>query len=658
MYKLCVFAGTTEGRELVERLAGQPVQVTACVATEYGETLLTPADNLTISAGRLTGEEMERLFRTEGFDLVVDATHPYASVVTENIAGACAGAGVEYLRLLRTGAAVPEDAVFVPDIPAAVEYLNGTEGNILLTTGSKELHKYTGLRDFAQRVYARVLPMEESLRLCQAAGVQCAHILAMQGPFSGEMNRAMLHSVGARYMVTKDSGATGGFDEKIAAARDAGAVLVVVGRPPQREGLPFGETWELLCRRFGLCLKPEVAVVGIGPGSQEAMTEEVRAALEQADCVIGAKRMVETAAARGQRCFHAIAPEAIAEIIRQQRDCRRFAVAMSGDTGFFSGTKKLLPLLADCQVQVLPGLSSFSYLCARLGVSYEDVKLVSIHGREGSILPEVRRNRRLFTLVGGENGAGKLCGELAVAGLGQVRVSVGERLSYPDERITTGTAEQLQNRQFHSLSAVLIENDRARSVVAQGLPDEAFLRTESVPMTKSEVRAVCLSKLALPTDAVCWDIGAGTGSVTMEMALQAADGRVCAVERKEAAVALLRENARHFGVEDRVTIVSGCAPEACADLPAPTHAFIGGSSGNMREIIALLLEREPNVRIVATAITLESVGELTACMKEFPFTETEVVSLTVARDKKAGPYHLMTGQNPIYIFTMQAGKAH
>lgn len=139
----------------------------------------------------------------------------------------------------------------------------------------------------------------------------------------------------------------------------------------------------------------------------------------------------------------------------------------------------------------------------------------------------------------------------------------------------------------------------------------------------------------------------------MEMALQAADGRVCAVERKEAAVALLRENARRFGVEDRVTVVSGSAPEACADLPAPTHAFIGGSSGNMREIIALLLEKNPNVRIVATAITLESVGELTACMKAFPFTETEAVSLTVARDKKAGPYHLMTGQNPIYIFTMQ-----
>ena len=171
MYKLCVFAGTTEGRELVEFLCGQDVSVTACVATEYGETLLTPRENLTISAQRLTGEQMEALFSRENYDMVIDATHPYASVVTENIARACEQTGVRYQRLLRSGCKAGEDAVFVPDIPAAVEYLNGTEGIILLTTGSKELAKYAGLTGFADRVYARVLPMEESLRLCQSAGL-------------------------------------------------------------------------------------------------------------------------------------------------------------------------------------------------------------------------------------------------------------------------------------------------------------------------------------------------------------------------------------------------------------------------------------------------------------------------------------------------------
>ena len=656
MYKLCVFAGTTEGRELVEFLSSQNLSVTACVATEYGETLLTPRENLTISAQRLTREEMQALFSRENFDMVIDATHPYASVVTENIASACEKSGVRYQRLLRSGCKAGEDAVFVPDIPAAVSYLNGTEGRILLTTGSKELAKYTGLTNFADRAYARVLPMEESLRLCQSAGLKPAHILAMQGPFSEEMNAAMLKSVGAKYLVTKDSGTAGGFDEKVSAARAAGATLVVIGRPPQREGLTLPETIDLLCREFQLHRKPKVTIVGIGPGSREAMTAEVRRALEEADCLIGAKRMLEASVRPGQGVFDAVAPAKIAEYIQNHPEFNRFTVAMSGDVGFFSGTKKLLPLLSDCEVTVLPGLSSLTYLCARLGTSYEDVRPVSLHGREHDIVPDIRRNRRVFTLVGGENGMGLLCKHLTEAGLGGVKVSVGESLSYPQERVTIGTAAELAEKTFNSLSVALIENDGADPIVTHGLPDEAFNRTESVPMTKSEVRSVCLSKLALTEHAICWDVGAGSGSVAIEMALQAAAGQVYAIERKDTAVALLRENTRKFQLEN-LTVVPGLAPDACLRLPAPTHVFIGGSAGNMRQILEEILEKNPNARIVATAVTLESVAELTQCMKTIPFACTEVVSMSVAKDRKAGPYHLMMGQNPISIFTMQGGKS-
>ncbi len=655
MYKLCVFAGTTEGRELVEFLCTQDVAVTACVATEYGETLLSPRDNLTISAQRLTGDEMEALFSRENFDMVIDATHPYASVVTENIASACEKSGVPYQRLLRTGCKAGEDAVFVPDIPAAVDYLNGTVGTILLTTGSKELAKYTGIENFADRVYARVLPMEESLRLCQSAGLKPAHILAMQGPFSVDMNIAMLKSVGAKYLVTKDSGTAGGFDEKVTAARAAGATLVVIGRPPQREGLTLPETISFLCREFGLHRKPKVTIVGIGPGSRETMTREVRRALEEADCLIGAKRMLEAALRPGQTVFDAVSPKKIAEYIQNHPEYSRFAVAMSGDVGFFSGTKKLLPLLSDCEVTVLPGLSSLVYLCARLGTSYEDVRPVSLHGREHDIVPDIKKYRRVFILVGGENGMGQLCKQLTEAGLGGVKISAGENLSYPQERITIGTAAELAQLSFESLSVALIENDSADPVVTHGLPDEAFQRTESVPMTKSEVRSVCLSKLALTEHAICWDVGAGSGSVAIEMALKATGGEVYAIERKDVAVELLRENTRRFDLEN-LTVVPGLAPEVCRELPAPTHVFIGGSAGNMRQILEEILDKNPNARIVATAVTLESIAELTQCMKAIPFAFTEVVSMTVARDRKAGPYHLMMGQNPIFIFTMQGGN--
>ena len=497
MCKLCVFAGTTEGRALVEFLSGQPVSVTACVATEYGETLLKPAANLTVSAHRMTQAEMEQMMKENDFDLVIDATHPYAPVVTDNIAAACTVTNTEYLRLLRERNDLPEDAVFVPDIAGAVEFLNGTEGNILLTTGSKELAKYTTLGDFTQRAYARVLPMEDSLQSCQRAGLAPSHILAMQGPFSNEMNVAMLRSVSARYLVTKEGGNTGGFLEKAAAARETGAVLVVVGRPPQRSGLSFSDTVGLLCERFGLTWKPQVTVVGIGPGSADGMTEEARRAVCQADCLIGAKRMLEGMAAKGQAIYNAIAPSAIAEFIFAHREYQSFAVIMSGDTGFFSGTKKLLPLLKDCQVKVLSGLSSMSCLCARLGTSYEDVVPVSVHGRDHDIVPDVLRNRRVFALVGGENGMAVLCRHLTEAGLGDVQVSVGEHLGYEDERITVGSAEKLARGCYHTLSVALIEHDRPY-VVTHGLPDEVFQRGSGadgsiVPMTTSEVRSVCLS---------------------------------------------------------------------------------------------------------------------------------------------------------------------
>ena len=282
MYKICVFGGTTEGRKLVEFLNTQPCRITACVATDYGQALLPESDRLTVSARRLPVGEIAGLLRQERFDLVIDATHPYAASISASIRKACLETGTETWRLLRGASAAPEDAVFVENTEKAVELLCKTEGNILLTTGSKELAHYAALPGFAERCWARVLPLPASLEACRAAGLPPAHILAMQGPFSEELNAALLRSTGARWLVTKDGGAAGGFAEKAAAAAQTGARLLVIGRPAETDGRSLEETVSALCARFSFRRRPEVSIVGLGPGAECAQTGEVREAIRTA----------------------------------------------------------------------------------------------------------------------------------------------------------------------------------------------------------------------------------------------------------------------------------------------------------------------------------------------------------------------------------------
>ncbi len=655
MNKFCVFAGTTEGRKIVEFLCERSACVTACVATEYGQMMLTPARDLTIVEKRLDEAAMEEFFKKEAFDLVLDATHPYASLVTENIKTACKAADIEYLRLCRADSDNASAAVYVPDIATAANYLDKTQGNILLTTGSKELKSLMSIRDFAGRAYARVLPMRDSIRLCEEAGLKTSHIIAMQGPFSEEMNIALIRSVRAKYLLTKESGTAGGFAEKISAAEKTGISAVVIGRPEKESGLSFCEVLKVLEERYGYVRTPEVTVVGIGPGSQRSMTDEVREAIRRADCLIGAGRMLEAVRETGQECISLIDPVKIAEYIREHREFTSFAVVMSGDSGFFSGTKKLLPLLDFCKVKVLAGLSSLSVMAAALGRSYEDVRTVSVHGRDLDVIPEVRANRDVFILTGGDPDIRRICRDLTDASPGEVRMHIGERLSYPEQKITSGSPEEILKGEYEKLSVIWIENPDAGERFAFGLPESAFIRGEGrrgpIPMTKPEVRAVILSKLRLSRDSISWDIGAGTGSVSVEMALFSSAGRVFAVDHDPDAIGVLKKNIEHFHLKNVVTI-EGRAPEACIGLPAPDRVFIGGSSGSVSEIIRIAREKNPKVLIAAASVTLESAAQLTGALKEFEWQECDITSVSISSARTAGSYHLMTAQNPITIYTM------
>ena len=236
MSRILVFGGTSEGRRLAERLEACRVPALVCVATEYGETLLPSGRFVEAAAGRLDEPAMEELLGRETFRAAVDATHPYAAAVSQNLKAACAARGVPYLRLLRQESPAGEDCVTVDSVEAAAAFLAGTTGTALITTGSKELAKYRTVPDWRQRLVARVLSTAESVDYCRSLGFEGKNLIAMQGPFSEELNLALLRQTGARYLVTKESGPAGGFPEKLRAARRAGVTVVLVRRPKREEG--------------------------------------------------------------------------------------------------------------------------------------------------------------------------------------------------------------------------------------------------------------------------------------------------------------------------------------------------------------------------------------------------------------------------------------
>lgn len=662
MFEIIVFAGTTEGCDISCFLAEHQVLVLACVATDYGSKSLKENEYLKIHAGRLTEPEMEALLNEKQPQMVLDATHPYAAEVTQNIRTACQNTGFAYKRVLREAGPHQDQAVYVPDTQAAIEFLEETRGNILLTTGSKELGKYTTLSDARERIYARVLSLPSVMETCKGYGFEGKHLIGMQGPFSMELNAAMLRQFDCKYLVTKDTGKAGGFQEKIDAALSCGAVPVIIGRPLKEEGLSVAECRHMLAGYFGFTVKPHITLLGIGMGSQGTLTVQGRKAAKSADLIIGAKRMADAIREPGQAVVYEYRSDVIAEYIRNHPEYEKIVIALSGDVGFYSGARKLLGALGSKEsvqkihipenVEVICGISSVVYFMSKIGLSWDDAKITSAHGKNCNLVSMIRHNQKVFSILGTGTAVAELAEKLVKYHMGGVLLYVGENLSYPDEKIFVKKAEELTNYEGQPLSVVCAFHEKpAPAFSTHGIPDEEFIRGKA-PMTKEEVRSVSLSKLRLTEDSICYDVGAGTGSVSVEMALRADQGQVFAIEKKEEAAALLEENKQKFAV-DNLKIIKGEAPQALENLPAPTHAFIGGSSGNLKEIVALLLEKNPQVRIVINCITLETISEALEVLREYGFGQREVVQLAASRSKEIGRYHLMMGENPIYVITCQ-----
>lgn len=535
MCKIWIFGGTTEGRLLAEYCSREKIEAWVSVASEYGEELLQEelmesgnagnpdlnhntkesgqcADKeicfakkslknvqassvIKVLRGRMDRYQMEEFIRNQGIHLVIDATHPHARLVSEEIQEACGRTGVRLERCLRAEGEQNKarDWVEVDSIQEAVSFLSSVSGVIFATTGSKELEALCQIPDYQKRVYARVLPTSNVLKKCEKLGITGSHLIAMQGPFSTEMNTLFLRQTKAEWLLTKDSGRAGGFQEKVEAARENGTRVVVIRRPKEN-GISLEEAMEVLKKadegKVGE-LKTHLILAGIGMGQPSQMTGEVLRAIRESDALIGAGRMLESAERalqndlliskegkaenrqesaaameKERKYYKAYLPDDVIQIVSKHPEWKQAVILYSGDTGFFSGASRMAEWLREAgyPFTVYPGTSCVSYLAARLGTHWEDAAIYSAHGRELSVDRVMKRlcdpeepAKRAFILMGGKNGAGQFCERLTQAGYGNVQVTVGENLSYPEEQIRSGTAEEMRKLEFADLSLMLLE---------------------------------------------------------------------------------------------------------------------------------------------------------------------------------------------------------
>ena len=388
----------------------------------------------------------------------------------------------------------------------------------------------------------------------------------------------------------------------------------------------------------------EINIIGMGM-SEKTITSEALELINEADILIGAKRLINEFSKLNKPSFNAYLSNDILEIIENE-DANKIAILVSGDVGFYSAAEKLVDTLKDYNPNLITGISSASYFFAKCRLPWKDANLISCHGIDTNIVSSVRRNRFTFALTG--KNIPELQRELVKYGFADLKVWVGENLGLEEESILETKISELEGKEFSSLTVLIIENPDFDSRIRTGIPDEEFIRGK-VPMTKSEVRAVCLSKLSLsPTD-IAYDIGCGTGSVTIEMAFSAYKGKVYAFDKNEDAIGLLEQNCQKFHL-DNVEGICGLAPECLKGLPVPDVAFIGGSSGNMEEIVSYLYGINSKMQFVITAVTLENAMAGLNSLKNVGITG-DIVQLAVSKGKPIADLHMLIAQNPIFIIS-------
>ncbi len=404
-------------------------------------------------------------------------------------------------------------------------------------------------------------------------------------------------------------------------------------------------------------MSKKIVIIGCGMGRRTDLTMEAISELEQAGLIIGARRLLDIRKDEGsnkQKTAALSKAEEIANAVKEAEE-ERIAILVSGDSGFYSGAAGYAQAIRNKdfgkkspEIKIFPGISSISYLSSKTGVAWEDAEIYSLHGRTQNFAGALRRGAKFIVLSG--NGFEETLKRMTEAGFEDREILFGLRMGSEKETFLRGTAESLRGKVSEPLSVMMVMASDKR-MRCSGIEDAEFIRGD-VPMTKTEVRAVVLSRLAIGRSDVVWDIGAGTGSISVESAIAAPYGIVYAVEGETAACTLIKKNREKFLV-DNIEIVKGEAPEITAELPAPDSVFIGGSGGKLTEILLQVASKNPRARIVLTAVTIETLQNASKAFEECGYRCTEITQIAATRYNLRGIYHMPDSQSPVWVMAAE-----
>ena len=381
------------------------------------------------------------------------------------------------------------NCISLEDMHSVVEYLSETQGNIMLTTGSKNF--IYSLIVYKDRIYPRILPFEQSLVECKNTGIPASNIVAMQGPFDYDLNLALFKGLNIKVLVTKDSGKNGGFLEKIKAANDLNIQIILIKRPEEKTGFSLSQTKEMLLKKFNLTKKQNVYIIGTGVGNPNISTLEATKIIHSCDLIIGSRLLEETDNIQNKPTLCEFYPDKIIDYISKNKQFRNISVLFSGDIVFYSGATKLFENLSNnSDINVIPicGISSVVYLSSKIKTTWQDIKLTSLHGRTNNIIADIISNNKVFTLLGGDTNIKELCDLLLKYSLNNVQIFVGENLSYHNEKIIFGSPSELIDLDISHLSCAIIINENYDTSLKIGIQDEQFTRKERIP---DKIRGSC-----------------------------------------------------------------------------------------------------------------------------------------------------------------------